>query len=117
MNRVRFIEYLGNRIILLDFAGITNRDVSLAAVSEARRFVGTQPPDGSSLLLTDARNTIYDRHVVDALTQMAAANRPFVKAAAVVSDSAIHHAAIAMVAFLRAEGSTCSTRASTRSTG
>jgi predicted GTPase len=98
MNRTRVIEHKGKRIILVDFAGIIDADEGLAAVAEARRFFAAQPADGTSLTLTDVRDTHYDRRIVEALKQMTAANRPIVKAAAVVSNSAIHQAAITMVA-------------------
>jgi hypothetical protein len=99
MSRVRFLDHHGRRIILLDFAGITDVEEGLAAVAEASRFIGAQPADGTSMTLTDVRDTRYDRRIVDAFKQMTAANRPIVKAAAVVSNSPIHHAAISLIAF------------------
>jgi hypothetical protein len=98
MDRTRVIEHKGKHIILLDFAGIIDVEEGLAAVAEARRFVTAQPADGTSVTLTDVRDTHYDRRIVEAFKEMTTANRPFVKAAAVVSNSAIHQAAIAMVA-------------------
>ena len=98
VNRVRFIEYEGRRIILLDFAGITDLDDGLAAVAEATSFIGAQPVGGDTMTLTDVTDTRYDRKIVEAFKQMTAANRPIVRAAAIVSDSSIHRAAISMIA-------------------
>jgi hypothetical protein len=100
MSYVRFIDHKGKRVILLDFANIVSVDVGLAAVAEAAQFIGGQPKDGTSLTLTDATGTIYDRKIIDALRAMTEANRPIVKAAAVVSDSAIHRAAATMLAIV-----------------
>ena len=61
VNRVRFIEYEGRRIILLDFAGITDLDDGLAAVAEATSFIGAQPVGGDTMTLTDVTDTRYDR--------------------------------------------------------
>ncbi|MFL5608726.1 MAG: hypothetical protein ACJ8AD_19880 [Gemmatimonadaceae bacterium] len=98
MSRVRFVDHRGKRIIVLDFAGIIDVEEGLTAVAEASRFIGAQPADGTSMTLTDVRDTRYDRRIVDAFKQMTAANRPIVKAAAVVSNSPIHHAAISLIA-------------------
>lgn len=97
MSYVRFIEHKGVRIVLLDFVGIKDVDVALGAVAEATRFIGALPPDKSNRTCTDVRDTTYNRSVVDAFKTMTKANVPFIRAAAVVSDSAVHRAAIAMI--------------------
>ncbi|HEX2779999.1 MAG TPA: hypothetical protein VHM30_10895, partial [Gemmatimonadaceae bacterium] len=51
--RVRFLDHGSLRVILLDFEGITDVAEALAAVAEARAFVGRQTPDGSHYTLTD----------------------------------------------------------------
>jgi hypothetical protein len=98
MDRVRFIEHKGKRIILLDFAGIVDLKQGLDAVAEATRFIGAQPVGGGTLTLTDVTNTRYDRKIVDAFKEMTSRNRPIVKAAAIVSNSSLHRAAISMIA-------------------
>lgn len=98
MDRVRFIEHKGKRIILLDFAGIVDSAQGLDAVAEATRFIGAQPVGGGTLTLTDVTDTRYDRQIVDAFKEMTAKNRPIVKAAAIVSSSSLHRAAISMIA-------------------
>lgn len=95
--RSRFIEHEGVRIILLDFQGITDQAEGLAAVAEAQRFIGALTPDGSHYTLTDVRRTRYDKQIVEAFKAFTQHNRPFVRAAAIVSDSALHRAAITMI--------------------
>jgi hypothetical protein len=98
MNGASFIEHNGTRIVLLDFSGMQNPEVSLAVIADTRRFVQSLPPNGSALTCTDISNTRYDRRIVEAFKEMTKANRPHVKAAAVINQSAIHRAAISMVA-------------------
>jgi hypothetical protein len=98
MDRVRFIEHKGKRIILLDFAGIQDPTVGLAAVAEATKFIGAQPAGGDTRTLTDVTDTRYDRKIVEAFKEMTAKNRPIVRSAAIVSNSSLHRAAISMIA-------------------
>ena len=98
--RARFHEHRGQRIILFDFSGITDPDTGLAEVEKARAFMAQQTADGSHVTLTDVTRTRYDRQIVEAFKAFTAHNRPYVKAAAVVSDSGIHRAAISMIALV-----------------
>jgi hypothetical protein len=100
MNRVRFIEHEGRRIVLLDFSGMKDVPEGLDAIATARTFIQALPADGSALTLTDVTDTTYDRRIIEAMKEMTKANRPIVKAAAVVNTSAIHRAAISMVALV-----------------
>jgi len=100
MNRVRFIEHNGKRIVLLDFAGITDPSQGLAAVAEATKFIGAQPVGGDTVTLTDVTGTRYDRQIVEAFKEMTAKNKPIVRTAAIVSNSPLHRAAISMIALV-----------------
>lgn len=99
-NRTRLLDNAGQRVILLGFEGITEEAMGLAVVAEAREFIGRLEPDGSHFTLTDVTRTTYNRRIVDAFKELTVHNRPFVKAAAVVSDSALHRAAISMIAVI-----------------
>ena len=79
MNRVRFIEHRGTRIVLLGFAGITDVEQGLADVAEATTFFGAQPVGGRTMTRTGVTDTRYDRKIVDALKVMTAKNRPIVR--------------------------------------
>lgn len=96
--RVRFLDHQGLRIVLLDFQGITDPALGFGAADEARAFIAKLPPDGSHYTLTDLRDTRYDREVAAKFRELTAHNRPYVRAAAVVSDSSIQRAAISMIA-------------------
>ena len=85
-------------VILLDFSGITDIELGLAEVERARAFVATHPPDHTHCTLTDVRRTRYDKRIIEAFKGLTVHNRPFIRAAAVVSDSALHRAAISMIA-------------------
>ena len=98
MNRVRFIEHRGQRIVLLDFAGITEVQEGLAAIADAAKFIAAQPAGGDTVTLTDVTDTRYDRKIVEAFKEMTARNRPIVRTAAIVSNSSLHRAAISMIA-------------------
>ena len=112
MERVRFIEHQGKRVVLLDFSGLKDIPVGLVEIAKAKQFFATQlPPDKSALTLTDVSETVYDKTIIDAMKDLTAHNRPFVKAAAVVSQSAIHRAAVSVVAlFSRRKLETFDTR-------
>lgn len=112
MDRVRFIEHQGKRIILLDFSGMVDPVQGMEVIAEATRFIGTQPVGGGTLTLTDVTETRYTREIIEAFKEMTVKNRPIVKAAAVVSTSTLHRAAIGMVAlFSRRRLHVCDTRA------
>jgi hypothetical protein len=98
MNGASIIEHRGTQVVLLDFSGMQDPDVGLAVIADTRRFVTSLPADGSARTCTDVTDTRYDRRVVEAFKEMTTANAPHVKAAAVVNRSAIHRAAITMIA-------------------
>ena len=96
--RVRFLDHQGLRIVLLDFQGITDPALGFGAADEARAFIARLTADGSHFTLTDLRDTRYDREVATKFRELTAHNRPYIRAAAVVSDSSIQRAAISMIA-------------------
>ena len=98
--RVRFVDNGGQRVILFDFEGMTDVPAGLEVIAEARDFMQKLKADGSHYTLTDIRGTRYDRRIIDAMKELATYNKPFVRAAAVVSDSSIHRAAVTMIAMV-----------------
>lgn len=96
--RTRFIEYQGRRVVLLDFTNIVAEPEALAEIEKARAFFEQQPPDGSLLTLTDATNARYTSKVMEALKQLAAHNKPYVKAGAAVTSSRLHRVVVTAVA-------------------
>ncbi len=78
-DRVRVIEH---GIVLQDFSYAEPIEAR-AAIAEARAFMETQPR-GSVLLLTDVSGSSFDQGVVDAIRELAAHHKPWVKASALV---------------------------------
>ena len=97
-DRVHFIEHKGVRMILLDFEGLMDPEVGIAGAAAAKRFFAQLPADNSAFSMTDVRNTRYDRKIVEAFKDLTTHNRPYVRAAAVITNSTLHKAAISMVA-------------------
>jgi len=94
--RTRFIEHEGHRILLLDFSGISDPDVALAAIAEARAFVATQPL-GSLLTITYIKGSAFMPSVVRALQDLATHDAPYVKAAAVAGMSGVQRIAFTAI--------------------
>ncbi len=84
MPRTRFIEHAGRKILLLDFSNITDPQLALDAIAEARATVARQQPDESLLTLTDVTGSRFDSGVLKAIRELAEHNRPYVRAGAVV---------------------------------
>ena len=89
MERTRFIEHRGHPILLLDYNGITDPDEALQEIAKSQAFVATQPPS-SLLTLTQVHGARYNREIVGAMKELAAHNKPYVRAGAVVGLSPLH---------------------------
>lgn len=97
MERTRFIEHGGKRILLLDFTDLDPR-TALPVIAQARDLVARQTPDQSLLTCTDVTGASYDQKVIDALKELSAHNKPYVRASAVVVESGLKRALISLVA-------------------
>lgn len=96
--RCELIEHQGQQVILLDFRGISSTEAAMAAIEEGRRLIDGLPRDGSGRTLTDVRGSRYNGDIMSALKSFAAANRPYIGRAAVVTDSGLHRVGILAVA-------------------
>lgn len=76
---------------MLDFGGIADPAEALAAIAEAQQLV-TSRPEGSVLTLTYVAGARFTREIVEALKRLAAANKPYVKAGAVVGMTGLQRA-------------------------
>lgn len=97
-DRTHFIDHQGRRIVLLDFCNLTVEAESLAEIEKARQFFAQQQPDGTLLTMTDATGARYTSKVVEALKQLAAHNKPYVRAGAAVTSTRLHRVVITAVA-------------------
>ena len=98
MNRISSISHQGRTVVLLDFTGLSTPQDWSAAVAAARHYFALLPPDRSALTLTDVSNTRYNRDAIEMMKALTRDNAPWVKAGAVVNNSAMHRAAIGMIA-------------------
>lgn len=92
MERTRFIEHQGRRILLLDYAGIRDPDEALRSIAQSKEVVARQPP-ASLLVMTVVRDARYNATVLQGMKELAAHNTPYVKASAVVGMSGLHRIA------------------------
>jgi len=83
MERIRFVEIGGTRILLSDFAGIREVSELQRTTRLGMELVRTQPLK-SLLILVDVTGVEYSLEAFAILQQSVAANRPYVKARAVV---------------------------------
>ncbi len=96
--RTHFIEYQGRRIVLVDFTNLTVEAECLAEIEKARLFFAAQTPDGTLLTMTDGTGAHYTSKVMEALKQLAAHNKPYVRAGAAVISSRLHRVVVTAVA-------------------
>ncbi|WP_420126084.1 STAS/SEC14 domain-containing protein [Longimicrobium sp.] len=92
MERTRFIEHQGKRILLLDYSGVRDPAETLREIEHSRAVVAGQPP-ASLLVMTLVRDGRYNASVLQGMKDLAAHNAPFVKASAVVGMSGLHRIA------------------------
>ena len=92
MERTRFIDHKGKRILLLDYSGVRDPEESVREIQHSMRVVAAQPPR-SLRVLTSVREARYNAAVLQALKELAAHNAPYVLASAVVGMSGLHRIA------------------------
>jgi hypothetical protein len=88
MERTRFIEHRGKKILLLDYSGIKDPAAALREIEASKAEVVKHPPK-SLRVLTDTTDAHYDSAVVQALKELAAHDEPYVIASAVVGVSGL----------------------------
>ena len=88
MSRVTTILEGGRSIVFQDFRNLQTPEEAAAAFDESRAVIHRQPK-GSVLVLTDFTGSRFTPVMVDAAKQLAADNRDFVKASALVGLSSI----------------------------
>lgn len=80
MERLRFIQHNGQRVLLADFRNCTSEEVT-SLTSQVRQVV-SQEPKGSVLALADFSGAQFSRDAITRLKEVTAMDRPFVKRAA-----------------------------------
>lgn len=87
--RTRLILHRGRQIMLLDYSGVNDTGEALSEIEKSKAVIASHPPD-SLLTLTYVKGSRYTAPVVEALKQLVAHNKPYVKAAAVVGMNTLH---------------------------
>jgi hypothetical protein len=82
MERIKFIEHNGKRILHLDFTE-ARADEVLQIIREAKDVIAAQPPR-SIRTLTDVTDIKFNTTATEAMKEFASHNKPYVSAAAVV---------------------------------
>jgi len=101
MDRTRFIEHKGKRILHFDYRGIRDPEEALAAIKHSSEVARKQPPK-SLLVMTSVRDARYNAAVLQAMKELASENEPYVKASAVVGMGGLHRIAYqAVILFSR----------------
>ena len=81
-DRIRFINYEGKRILLVDFSDCPANEVEEIA-REVPEYVTVNPP-ASVLMLTDFPGAAFDRDALLAMKETAVFDKPFVKKSALL---------------------------------
>src|SRR4051794_11600433 len=84
MERTRFIEHKGKRILLLDYTEMGDDSADLQAqIARSKEIISAEPP-GTVLTLTDVRSSRITPGNVKAMQELVKHNADFVKWSAVV---------------------------------
>jgi hypothetical protein len=82
MERIKFIEHKGKKILHLDFTQ-AHADEVIQIIREAKGVIAAQPKK-SILTLTDVTDIKFNSATADAMKEFASHNKPYVSAGAVV---------------------------------
>jgi hypothetical protein len=101
MDRTRFIEHKGKRILHFDYRGIREPQEAITAIEHSMEVAKQHPPK-SLLIMTSVRDARYNAAVLQKLKELASTNEPYVKASAVVGMGGLHRIAYqAVILFSR----------------
>lgn len=91
-DRVYWIEHQGARILYYDWTNVHDYDEAVALVRSSADLMRREPP-GSVLVLTNVEGSRFNKKVLDAILELMAGNKPYVKASALTGMSGIMRAA------------------------
>ena len=99
--RTRMISHRGVGIMLLDYSDVIDTAEALAEIEKTKALIA-QHAENSLRTLTYVAGSRYTAPVIDAMKDLVAHNRPYVKAAAVVGMNTLHRIIYrAVIAFSR----------------
>jgi hypothetical protein len=84
MDRTRFIDHRGHRLLLLDYTNLgTDLELLKDEIGRSKEVVGREPP-ASVLTVTDVRGSKITPGAVKAMQELVQHNAPYVRWSAVV---------------------------------
>ena len=83
MERVKFVQHKGKKILIEDFSGLTPGKEFEETVELARKTIASQPAK-SVVAVLDATNAHYDNETLGLLKDFVKANAPYVKVSSIV---------------------------------
>lgn len=83
MSRTKFIPFAGKRILEMDFTDVQDTDEAIRHIEDAKAVVSSQPKN-SLLVLVNVTGSRFNTRIANALRELAAHDRPYVIASAVV---------------------------------
>lgn len=102
MDRVRFIEHRGKRVLLLDYTDLTDEKEMLAMIEERKRVIAAQPRN-SVLLLVDVTGARFTRNALSRVKEAAALDRPHVRRTVLVGSHTLPPTVVSAVASFAAQ--------------
>ena len=85
--RIRFIDHLGKKILLVDFSNCPANEVE--RIARAVPDYVTVNPRGSVLVLTDFSGASFDRDALRAMKETAVFDKPFVRKSALLGTESL----------------------------
>jgi hypothetical protein len=83
VDRVRFVEHKGKRVLFHDLSNISDPRDAFPAVAQSKAIVAQQPPK-SLLTLTYVQGSRFNREIIDALKDLVVHNGPYVRHGVIV---------------------------------
>ncbi len=96
MERICFVQYQGQSILLEDFSNLRAGKEFLDTLAVAQKTIAAQPPK-SVLALLDATGASFNAEILAALKNFVQANTPYIKCATVVGITGLLNVALAAV--------------------
>jgi hypothetical protein len=82
MSRVEIVSHAGKELVSIDLSGCKSSELT-PIIEEAKRVIASRP-ESSVLVLTNVTGTQLNKQASEIMKTFAAANKPYVKASAVV---------------------------------
>lgn len=87
MERINYLDHKGKTLICIDFSKCSPKE-TLLVISEIKKIVAHQTP-GSVLTLINVADMLFDKNTKQIMQNLAAHNRLFAKAEAVIGATGI----------------------------